>query len=66
MFTGETVAQFCDMIHGERRTILHNVEAEVSISYSTCKIILVRGVENEDSSEIHHALSISKFLTKYK
>jgi hypothetical protein len=66
MFTGETVAGFCDMIHCERRMILHNVEAEVGILYGTCKIILVQGVENEGPSEIHHALSISKFLTKYK
>jgi hypothetical protein len=35
------------MIHGERRTILHSVEAEVGILYSTCKIILVQGIENE-------------------
>jgi hypothetical protein len=66
IFTGEIVAQFCAMIHSERRTILHNVEADVGILYSTCKIILVWGVENENPSKIHHALSISKFLTKYK
>lgn len=54
------------MIHGERRMILHNGEAEFGILYSTSKIILVQGVENEDHSEIHHALSISKFLTKHK
>jgi hypothetical protein len=56
MSTGETVAQFCNMIHNGRRTKLHKVEAEVGILYSTCMIILVQGMENEGPRKIHHAL----------